>query len=112
MNAAATFVWYSRPVPVGRDDDAERERILRSVAAAEAYAVKEKVVIVRGPAGRTLMEVQTAGGSPIVLFTHADRDATRVRHFWMNATSVTFLGDHLRSHPELRVEFDSIFFNR
>jgi hypothetical protein len=85
-----------------------RERILADLYHAERVAVHGDTVLVKTPNGACMIERETVEGCELVTFDYVEDARWTHTAFWMNASSVTGLGDHLRTVP--RAEFNDLFF--
>jgi hypothetical protein len=98
--------WFDIPVEAsGPYDDEKREEILGDVYDATVVGVSGNKVIARTPLGACIMEATENG--QLVEFDHAHDGLWKRTRFWMNASSVRHLGDHLRTLP--RRPFDELF---
>lgn len=89
------------------EDDFVRDEILNDLYAAEAVAVSGDSLLVRTPNGACFVERKTVDGAPLVMFDYVWNERWERTNFWMNASSVEHLGEHLLAVP--RADFDSIF---
>ena len=93
-------------VPARQADEFEREEILNDAAKFLVFSVDGDIVALKTRKGRIFLEKDEA--KKLVWFDYYPAGtADRVR-FWMNESSVTFLGDALRQHPERRVPMERL----
>ena len=89
----------------GPEEEGEREAVLEDVYAAVAVAVEGKCMLAKTPKGAVMLTREEGEG--LVWFDAvSDERWERVR-FWMNATSVSDLCEHLGHLPQ--VAFEEIF---
>lgn len=107
-NAFSLARWFNIPADAsGPYDDEVREEILSDLYAnAKAVGVLEGKTFVQTEKGAAIIEPH-ADYPEVVVFDYVENRRWRRVSFWMNASSVSDLGEVLRSVP--RRPFDELF---
>lgn len=113
--------WFQAPedisgadAPIGPDGMDARERILsdlyrraRKVAVKTSDIDGKVTTLVVTDVGAAMIEVGGDVPEGMVVFDYVENARWGRKRFWMNASSVKTLGDHLRTLP--RADFDALF---
>jgi hypothetical protein len=100
--------WFTTPLRADGPEDAPvREEVLSDIAQATYQGVHDNVIAVRTPLGAAVLEATTVHGAPIVLVDHVRDDHWARVQFWMNASSLDDIYEHLQALP--RLSFEQIF---
>jgi hypothetical protein len=109
MSAFGLARWFQTERYANRpEDDFLREEILDDLYAnGQAVACQNGTVLVRTANGAAMIERRDEQGSPLVVIDYVRHDRWERTNFWMNASSVSDLGERLRALP--RESFDVLF---
>lgn len=105
------FKSFGNPLPINDDaGDNEQRRIdiLTDLNRFTHYAVHETFVMIRTPLARCLMERREVKGAPMVGFVYKAHTQSQSYAFWMNAASVTNIGQMLRDNAGKRISWDDM----
>lgn len=114
MSGTSTLLsgWFAAPeMANGPEQDHIRDDILEKCFKCTAWAARGDAVIMRVDGGVVVAQVDQPL-KDLVKFDYNQFPQIRRVQFWMNKSSVKDLGDHLRTLPLLRVDFDSLFLSQ
>lgn len=102
--------WFMKGDSIdGPEQDMEREIWLANLYKFTEYGVSEKSVALKFPGGRAILEVKEVQGCKMIDIDCISDNKWLKKTFWMNASSLKDLSDMIKTHPERKVSFDSIF---
>jgi hypothetical protein len=107
-SAFALTRWFDEAKDAsGPEDDAIRESILNDCYEATAVAYQGEVVLVKTPKGAVMLTAENRGAAHLIWFDAVEDERWTRTRFWMNARSVSGLGEWLEKRP--RASFGEIF---
>lgn len=85
-----------------------REDVLGDLAAFSAYGVRERMVLLRAPEGRAVLEPDPQHPEQLLTVTYHKDGTAALIQFWMNRSSLTGLVDAIRHSPDKAQNFDVV----